>query len=361
MEYEARPIYIDHWPTAPSVSTYGKREKDVRIDPSTGQLYFYKHSDKRYPWDFWCEVIASKLGQLLGLDVARYEPAYSKVEADKYVWGCFSPLLHDPVKGEEFVHGQSYLQAWKPGFDTQRGTDHDYELIRKALTLAGAKDMDLQKFHDMLVFDALICNRDRHQENWAIIRSAGTHRSPILPDRPYKKQGGDTNWFKQLTDEVMRMLSARLAPIYDNGTSLVHNLLESAMEEMLSAAGHHKLLKFATGPKSTAHIRYKGARLRHDDLLTAIAQIHPKLMVNALDNVLDKFDKARVEHLLNVVDIRVMDEASRAHETLFIQGEYPAVLIQDEYVLSPIRKVFIRELLYLRHQELCKLRELIRA
>jgi hypothetical protein len=355
MEYESRPVYIDHWPTAPSLSTYGKREKDVRIEPSTGQLYFYKHSDKRYPWDFWCEVIASKLGQLLGLDIATYEPAYSKVTEDKYVWGCFSPLLHDPSKGEEFVHGQSYLQFLEPGFDTDRGTDHNYELIRKALVIAVAKEPDLEKFHEMLVFDALICNRDRHQENWAIIRSAGIHPSPVIRDHPIVKEGVDTNWLKQLVDEVRRMLSARLAPIYDSGTSLGHNLLEEAMKEMLLPEGMYKLVRFATGPKATAHIRFKGERLRHDVLLVEISKKHPKLVANALDKVLGKFDKAAIEKLLDVVDAPVMREADR------MQREFHQELIPPAYVLTSTRKAFIRELLYLRHQELCKLREQIRA
>jgi len=351
MEFEARPVYIDHWPTAPSLSTYGKRAKDIRIDPSTGQLYFYKHSDKRYPWDFWCEVIASKLGQLLGLDIAHYEPAYSKVGPEKYVWGCFSPLLHHPHKGEEFVHGQSYLLAWKPGFDTHRGTDHDYGLIRKALTIAGAKDADLQKFHEMLVFDALICNRDRHQENWAIIRSAGTHPSLILQDRPAKKQRDDTSWLKQLIDEVMRMLSARMAPIYDSGTSLGHNLLETAMQDMLNEPDRMRLIRFATGPKATAHIRFNGVRLRHDELLRRIAMEHPKLMAAAMDRVLQKFDRGSIQTLLDRVDARVRFEAERMSQEL----------IAPQYFLTDIRKAFIRELLYLRHQELCKLREQIRG
>ncbi len=59
-----------------------------------------------------------------------------------------------------------------------------YEMVRDALRMAGAKDPDLQRFHEMLVFDALICNRDRHQANWAIIRSAGKYKGLIKSSRP---------------------------------------------------------------------------------------------------------------------------------------------------------------------------------
>lgn len=345
MDLVAQPAYVEHWATYSATSTYGKREKDVRVEPGTEKLFYYKHSDRRYPWDFWCEVIASKLGQMLELDIALYEPAYSKDEEDKYIWGCLSPLLHDPKKGEEFVHGQSYLKVFKPDFETNRGTDHNYELIQQALKLAGGHEADLLKFHEMLVFDALICNRDRHQENWALIRSQAKDedRARAVPKE------GDKNWLKDLIDFVIRSLHGRLAPIYDSGTSLGHNLLESKMAVMLEEPSREALIKFATGPKSTAHIRWQGARLRHDELLLNIGRASPERLLPALTKVTEAFDPLRVAELLEVIDTKVVRE------------EVKKELIPAAYMLNPVRKAFVRELLYLRHQELCNLRELIRA
>lgn len=345
MELVAQPEYVQHWATYSATSTYGKREKDIRVEPVTGRLFYYKHSDKRYPWDFWCEVIASKLGQMLGLEIATYEPAYSKDENGNYIWGCLSPLLHDPQKGEEFVHGQSYLKVFKPDFETHRGTDHGYELIHQAFELAGGHEPDLLKFHEMLVFDALICNRDRHQENWALIRSQ-TKEEDVEGEVP---KVGDKNWLKDLVAFVMRSLHARLAPIYDSGTSLGHNLLEGKMEAMLTEPTRDALRRFATGPKSTAHIRWHGKRLRHDDLLLHIGNQDSKCLLPALVKVTKAFDPKQVADLLEVIDTKVVREEVRKQ------------LIPDQYMLNPVRKAFIRELLYLRHQELCKLREQIRA
>ncbi len=351
MELVAQPVYVEHWPTYSATSTYGKREKDVRVEPGTDKLFYYKHSDRRYPWDFWCEVIASKLGQMLGLDIASYEPAYSKDEEGKYIWGCLSPLLHDLKKGEEFAHGQSYLQVFKPDFETVRGTDHNYELIQDALQLAGGHEDDLLKFHEMLVFDALICNRDRHQENWALIRSAKDDdvlKRP-MPHVDTKQPGGWVKLFEELAKIIMTGLAARLAPIYDSGTSLGHNLLEAKMAVMLAEPSRAALHRFATGPKATAHIRWQGARLRHDELLLNIGRSTPERLLPALTKVTEAFDPVRVAELLEVIDTKVVRE------------EVKKELIPAAYMLNPVRKAFVRELLYLRHQELCKLRELIRA
>lgn len=127
------------------------------------------------------------------------------------------------------------------------------------------------------------------------------------------------------------------------------------MQDMLNEPDRKRLIRFATGPKATAHIRFNGVRLRHDQLLERIAMEHPKLMAAALDRVVQHFDKAAVHQLLDKVDSRVRFEADRMRQ------EFHQELIAPQYHLTDTRKAFIRELLYLRHQELCKLREQIRG
>lgn len=347
MDLVAQPVYIEHWAAYSATSTFGKREKDIRVEPSTKKkkkLHYFKQSDKRYPWDFWCEVIASKLGQLLHLDIAIYEPAYLKKPDGSYFWGCLCPLLNDPEAREEFVHGEDYLTPFKPDFETKRGTDHGYELILNAFDLAGGDQADLLKFHEMLVFDALICNRDRHQANWAFIRSKS--EGPIPEPPPMGEE--DEDWLKKLVDAAFDNFHARLAPIYDSGTSLGHNLLEGAMEQMLADPQSTGLLKFATGSKATAHLRWKGQRLRHDELLTQIGHVAPDLIIPALKKVTEGFDEKAVSELLDVIDDKVTPEIRRH-------------LIPPEYMLTPIRKEFIKALLYLRHRKLCETLRRIQA
>lgn len=109
------------------------------------------------------------------------------------------------------------------------------------------------------------------------------------------------------------------------------------------------LHKFASGPKATAHIRWQGERVKHDELLLNIGKRSPNDLLPALVKITEAFEPERVAELLEVIDAKVVREEMRQD------------LIPAEYMLNPVRKAFIRELLYLRHQVLCKLREQIHA
>lgn len=121
------------------------------------------------------------------------------------------------------------------------------------------------------------------------------------------------------------------------------------MDVMLAEPSRAALYRFATGPKATAHIRWDGERLRHDQLLLNIGRAAPERLLPALTKVTQAFDPERVAELLEVIDAKVVREEVRK------------ALIPAAYMLNPVRKAFVRELLYLRHQELCKLREQIHA
>ena len=60
--FQSTPYDISDWITDFNQSSYGKREKGVCYS-LVGKEYYFKYSDPRYPWEFWSEVIASKLGQ----------------------------------------------------------------------------------------------------------------------------------------------------------------------------------------------------------------------------------------------------------------------------------------------------------
>jgi len=325
---------ITGWDEKQHVSHYGKRLKDVYENPaSPGKYHYFKQSDKNYPWEFWSEVIASRLAAMFNIPCATYDPAVSRNYSNKEdLWGCLSRLLHKP--NEEFKHGQEFLLLENPSFDVDKGTDHNYHSILKVLEDEKLSEADVLQFHKMLVFDALIGNRDRHQENWAIISSQGNF---FLGMEKYK----GTGVYKTIPNlsfdgkpfgyEEFR----RLSPMYDNGTSLGHNLLESGIRNHLE--NDAKMERYVSGSKAQSHVRWHGAKLRHFDLLQQIASENAGIVEDAISSITNNYSTKRITYLLKQID-KDYDHAN------------------SKFVLTSERKEFIERLLAWRSQKLNELR-----
>jgi hypothetical protein len=94
----------------------------------------------------------------------------------------------------------------------------------------------------MLLFDAIIGNTDRHQDNWEIIT---TYRVNI--DREGNAQS-------------FSIEKISLSPAFDNGSSLGHNILENALTqkmqniESFNRKGRHHLKLYRNDDKSISHL-----------------------------------------------------------------------------------------------------------
>jgi len=160
----------------------------------------------------WSEGAASRLGARLGVPCAHIRLAVRAGDR-----GCLS--LDVAPKGWELQPGAVLLSGvvddYVPGNERTPGRPgHSLENIQRALAGyekppgAGCpSDFDaFDTFAGYLVLDALIANRDRHDENWAI----------LLPpdDRP-----------------------PSLAASFDHFTSLGYNLRDSARQRLLTDDG----------------------------------------------------------------------------------------------------------------------------
>jgi len=145
-------------------ATIGKRIKKVVIHPDIFDLYYFKEPEEKYLWEFWSEIISYEIGKKLGFNVLKYEPA---VSGD--VVGCLSKSMVEPFE-QELILGQQFLLGIKPNFEKKKGTDHTFELVEEFFDSGFVSATLINDFIEMLVFDAVIGNRDRHQQNWAIIK-----------------------------------------------------------------------------------------------------------------------------------------------------------------------------------------------
>lgn len=133
----------------------------------------------------WAEKLASELALLMGLPHATYELAKWR---DRFgvLSPSFVPSLAELIHGNELVGGRTTAvpDAQNLRFYKQRShtasrviaylTNHADQLHapRTYIPIEGVKKA-VDVFVGYLLFDAWICNQDRHDENWGVVRSKG--------------------------------------------------------------------------------------------------------------------------------------------------------------------------------------------
>jgi len=193
----------------------GREPKDWLEQPKIGQRWLFKpiHQNQAGLWqgEDWAEKVASELASLMGVTHARVEFARRGDQV-----GCISRDVTSP--NWELHAGAVALTAVHPDFrvKNRERTGHSLGNIHKVLFRIGCPSDALvpasfsayDLFCGYLVFDAWIANRDRHEENWAVLRPP-----PGSLDRDC------------------------LSPSFDHASSLGFQLQDHARSEMLSRDG----------------------------------------------------------------------------------------------------------------------------
>lgn len=205
-QLSTEPVDIARWRPDEEFAVYpeGARDKSLIYSPDPAPYgflvadhrYLFKHAFNRYPDQFWAEIIAYRIGCLLSVAVP---PAFVAWDSDAGTTGALIEWFLDypgaPV--ERYVPGGDIMASVIRGYDRKRGRQHNFEAIERYLRVLerGAKIQGdwLDWWCDALLFDALIGNTDRHQDNWGLLWTPGGR--------------------------------ARMAPVFDNGTSLGHEII----------------------------------------------------------------------------------------------------------------------------------------
>lgn len=238
--------------------------------------YLFKKSRGVYPEQFWAEVVAFHVGCLCGVPVARTFPAYDTRTGE---CGALSEWLygHLDQPRESLLSGGVFMKAAIKDYDFRRGRQHSFATIElvcrvlanpSQLTNASPRlDEDWpEAWARMLTFDALIGNTDRHHENWGfLVRSR--RRAPA---------------------------HFRLAPAFDNGTSLGH---EWSNAQLARFDDPRVLLRYIE--RGCHHMRWHvedAYQAGHAELLQKLLERYPQVFP-AMRSVL-AFDAAELDRRL---------------------------------------------------------------
>lgn len=176
---QVRFIDFSNWHEYDGIKEGSGRSRKVWLEsPSSEQIGLFKFRKDTYTTDHYSEKITSDLAKLLDIPCAEIDLGLYKGEV-----GSMSYLLIDP-KIEMMIEGVSLISNKYPNYDgdTMYDSENDeyysLEMLFKAISGYGF-DKDLIK---MLLFDYLIGNSDRHQNNWAIVDNNGKKRFSPLYD-----------------------------------------------------------------------------------------------------------------------------------------------------------------------------------
>lgn len=247
------------------------------------------------------ECIAYLIGTELGFDVPKALPAKSLDFEGKVVCAALIEWFYDP-QTQNFVHAADFFQQIFPDFDHQKGSQHNLLDLRKICRVLskfiGEEQSWNQWLNELILFDSIIGNTDRHQENWGIVHS------------PNEKP------------------SIKLSPLFDNGTSLGHERFpanvsrwnDAKVDKYIKQGAHHLRID-AGDPK---------VRLNHLESI--------RMIVNESEQ-----NKAFVQQIMQT------DFAS-----MLAKLEYLCE-IELEIPLSKQRFDWISRLLLCRHKLICEL------
>ena len=339
------------WNEQPWFSTGGTRAKKYLQSPE-GKFYYFKRSQlksgKDYRFEFWSEIIAYELGVMLGFNILKYD-----IAIDGEIMGCISESMINS-ENQELVEGVKYLQAFSPKYDpTLKDHQHWYtfDLIENALTSAGISEFT-NSILEIIVFDSLIGNGDRHQENWAVITKQRliTELIEDIERDNEGKVGRIQKWLFKIIRETVKLMrkdnanaplpksyyviDKNFAPIYDSGSSLGRELLEDKVALFLKSAD--ALSQYIT--RGTSEIHWDSKKPTHFDLIRNLLKTgYGKEMKDIIQRIIEKFDVIKVEEIVKTIDTDVPESHS-------------------QYKIPDNRKLLIIKMINLRFE---KLRELI--
>lgn len=250
-------------------------------EPKLSHRYLYKLSNFRFPEQFWVEVFAYRFGCLIGVPVP---PAFVAVNSSEPNCGALIEWFYGA--GQGYHDGGLYMKRHIPDFDDKEGVQHNWETmetIRQDLQISFEGDW-FAEWARIFIFDALIGNTDRHQDNWGIVISYGLDKSEQY----------------------------HLSPAFDNGTSMGHELLP---DKHFTGSGKYTTddhLKTHYIRKGIQHMKWTamGPRITFHEFIAKFIVQHPE-QIDTMRACLD-FSLTDVEEML--MNLATIDIAQRLSE-----------------------------------------------
>ena len=292
-------ITPDKWTKIEGFSSKGLRVKSwyERIDDNEVFLYkepkIYNYEDGSFVTkEIWTELIAYKIGTFIGLNIPEAIPAvlennYGILIRNFLERGLAGMPINELIEAKEILSNNLVRLS------------HNIDAIEMLLKTEGVDEKAWVEYIRMLIFDCLIGNNDRHDENWGF-----------------------------LVDRIHQVL--RLAPIYDNASCLTSGENEERVQELL--LNPEKLNKYINNSKPPNLYRtfFDEKHYKHYEIM--------KILIEKDSNVTDL--------------IQEMLKPDYLSYTRSIVDEIQQLDVPEVYKLTDNRKELILKILEIRKSKL---------
>lgn len=251
----------------------GSKDKEELIDPTSKKQVMFKEPAlnpdglTKESGDNWSEKLSSEVAKAAGINVHDVE--LGKLGEQYGVIIYFSLEV-----GKEILHeGLEYISI--DGFDPEKRGGYSFQLIEEILK--NENDEFLAGFIDILVFDALIGNTDRHCENWGIIEA---------------EDGGK-----------------RLAPAYDNSSSLAreYHSNEKKTEILLKIKdafeGYNRRSKSMIGWENKI-------KISHFKFIELLLNKYPQLTKESIEKI-ETISNEKIDRIVDKIPEEIMKDNNK--------------------------------------------------
>ncbi len=230
------------------------------------------------------------MGEVLGIPTARVDIGMY----DSRI-GSFSYLVNKP--NEELREGAWFILGRHPRYDVDNLVDSECgKYYSVELIFEISEDQKMRLFWlNMMFFDFLIGNSDRHQNNWAFLL-------------PIEDKGED----------IIRM---RPCPLYDNGSSLCCYINDLQIQEYLGNDTNR--IKALIDTKSRSAIRIDSQQKKtptHADVIRYLLEKYPE-SDGIATGIIERLPKTKIEELLGRYPESLLPGLRKQLLSVFLNGK----------------------------------------
>lgn len=248
----------------------GTRTKKMAFIIKTKEKAILKYNKYLNCTELASEKIAYEIANVLGFNCARIELA-------KDINGI-PAILNFYFLKKDNIHNDALYYLRKLG-----NSREEYHTLDNVLKLLKNQNGNMvYDFLKIMVFDSLIGEQDRHEENWGITKGLDN--------------------------------TIKLSPIYDNGCSLLRDQFAN-LDELLNNS--EKMNNYINRSKSLIYDE-TGKRYKHFDLVSKLLNIYPQQMREII-STLKNLKNTDIEEIVTAIPENYLPEKHKKCIIIFIK------------------------------------------